>query len=67
MAGFEPKSTAVAPVKPVPVISTGMLLEVGPADGETAVTVGGFRTQVSVSPPPPTSPPNRTIWAVPAS
>ena len=41
--GFEvPKSTAVAPVRSVPVIVTDVPPPVGPPDGLTAVTVGGL-------------------------
>ena len=41
VAGFpEPKSTAVAPVKFVPVMVTLVPAVVGPAAGLTAVTVG---------------------------
>ncbi len=39
-AGVEPKSTAVAPVKSVPVMVTVVPPAVGPAVGLTAVTVG---------------------------
>ena len=40
--GFDaPKSTAVAPVKPVPVTVTEVPPAVGPPEGLTAVTVGG--------------------------
>ena len=38
---LEPKATVLAPMtKPVPVIATVVLPDVGPAVGETAVTVG---------------------------
>ncbi len=36
----DPKSTAVAPVKPVPVMVTGVLPPAGPEVGLTAETVG---------------------------
>ena len=39
----EPKSTAVAPVNPVPVTVTMSPPAVGPLVGQTAVTVGGRR------------------------
>ena len=40
--GFDaPKSTAVAPVKPVPVTVTVLVPAAGPLLGLTAVTVGG--------------------------
>ena len=40
VAGVVPKSTAVAPVKSVPVIVTGVPPAVVPLVGERAVTVG---------------------------
>ena len=40
VAGVVPKSTAVAPVKPVPVIVTSVPPSVGPLVGLTPVTVG---------------------------
>ena len=41
--GFEgPKSTAVAPVKPVPLTVTVLVPPVGPLVGLTEVTVGGL-------------------------
>ena len=40
VAGFVPKSTAVAPVKPVPVIVTMVPPAAGPSFGLTAETVG---------------------------
>ena len=39
--GVEPKSTAVAPVKPVPVTVTEVPPPAGPLVGLTPVTVGG--------------------------
>jgi hypothetical protein len=36
-----PKVTDVAPVKPAPVIVTGVVVEAGPRAGSTEVTVGG--------------------------
>jgi len=39
-AGAEPKSTAVAPVKPVPVIVTLVPPDAGPMVGETEVILG---------------------------
>ena len=41
LAGALPKSTAVAPVNPVPVTVTDVPPAVGPADGLTPLTVGG--------------------------
>ncbi len=39
-AGAEPKSTALVPVKPVPVIVTGVAPVVGPAPALSALTDG---------------------------
>jgi hypothetical protein len=39
-AGMEPNETALAPVKPVPVIVTTVPPAVGPESGESPVTVG---------------------------
>jgi hypothetical protein len=39
-AGVAPKSTALAPVKPVPVMVTGVPPAIGPALGATELTVG---------------------------
>jgi hypothetical protein len=41
VAGMDPKSTAVAPVKFVPVMVTVVPPSVGPPDGEIPLTVGG--------------------------
>ena len=41
VAGVAPKLTAVAPVKPVPVMVTEVPPAVGPVVGEIEVTVGG--------------------------
>jgi len=41
VAATEPKSTTVAPERLVPVMVTELVPDVGPAVGETAVTVGG--------------------------
>ena len=40
MAGKDPKLTALAPVKPVPVMVTELPPAIEPATGVTAVTVG---------------------------
>ena len=45
VAAVVPKSTAVAPVKPVPVIVTEVPPAVGPLFGLTPVTVGAATTQ----------------------
>ena len=44
VAGVVPKSTAVAPVKPVPVIVTRVPPAVGPLVGLRPVTVGAAAT-----------------------
>jgi len=49
VAADDPKLTAVAPVKPEPVIATEVPPAVGPAIGEIAVIVGGA-TKVILSP-----------------
>ena len=41
VAACVPKSTAVAPPKPVPVIITDVVLVAGPRGGLTIVTAGG--------------------------
>ena len=41
VAAFDPKSTAVTPVKPVPLIETEVPPAIGPAVGLMLVTVGG--------------------------
>ena len=56
VAGFVPKSTAVAPVKPVPVIVTKVPPAAGPLVGLMPVTVGAaavdwVNTTSSPSPP----------------
>ena len=43
LAAMVPKSTAVAPVKPVPVIVTDVPPAAGPAAGLTPVTAGAAR------------------------
>ena len=43
VAGVVPKVTLVAPVKPVPVMVTGVPPLIGPVVGEMPVTVGGDR------------------------
>jgi hypothetical protein len=48
VAGTPPKSTAVAPVKPVPVIVTDVPPVVAPLFGETEVTVGAVPVAASV-------------------
>src|ERR1700761_9082368 len=48
-AGAGPKFTAVAPVKLVPVIVTGVAPAAGPEAGETAVTAGAAAWYVNVS------------------
>ena len=40
VAGVEPKSTALAPVKPVPVTMTELATDTGPETGLTPLTVG---------------------------
>src|SRR5580704_11730414 len=48
VAAVEPKSTAVAPVNPVPVIVTVVPPADGPLSGLTPVTVGAAATTVAV-------------------
>ena len=40
VAALEPKSTALAPVKPVPVTMTELATDTGPETGLTPLTVG---------------------------
>jgi hypothetical protein len=50
VAEVDPKSTAVAPVKPLPVIVTDVPPVYGPDPGLTDVTVGGVKVKVSAGP-----------------
>jgi hypothetical protein len=55
VAALPPKVTAVAPVKPVPVMLTLVTLETGPYVGETELTVGAtiYANPPALVPAPP--------------
>ena len=64
VAGVEPNETAVAPVRLVPVIVTAVPPAVGPADGETCVTVGAGGSTVAVPRTTAVEPPTSAIETV---